>query len=305
MLEFDIGNIEVTEFGVGTAVAGQQRDDFCLVPVDASVQDALREMVEATWNAMQEHTEGPREYEPSEKHAANEYLFLPVGSPMMVDAPLIDLHNAENLPTGSEVLNDPDLISSISCYFARLTDAQGRRLTALHRATHFKGVVTKKLIRLFDNALKMVEDNIFKLDKDFDLMIDPERLHIWRPSAFEFLGKLKQALLAEVPANTAAIREQMPFVDFNSIQRYASTHLRAARYVASIRTQALTGVDSVKLQQACQRTGVEVEEDDSGQLMISEQHVLGFLEVLDRRRYEIELIPESHESFLAASRRRL
>lgn len=304
MLEFDTGNIEVTEFGVGTAVARQQRDDFCLVPVDASVQDVLREMVEATWHAMQEHTEGPRGYEPSEKHAANEYLFLPVGSPMMT-APLIDLHKAENLPTRSEMLNDPDLISSISCYFARLTDAQGRRLTALHRATHFKGIAKKKLARFFDDTLKMVEDNIFRLDKDFDLMIDSEHLHIWRPLSFEILGNLKPALLTAVQANTAAIREQMPFVDFDSIQHYASRHPRAARYVASIRTQALTGVDSVKLQQACQRTGVEVEEDDSGQLMIPERHVLGFLEVLDRRRYEIELIPESHESFLAASRRSL
>lgn len=302
MLEFDTGSVVATEFGVGIAVAGQQRDDFYIVPVDTSVQDALREMVEATWHAMQQHTDS-RQYEPSEKHAANEYRFLPVGD--LMAAPLVDLHNAENLQIGSGMLNDTALIPSISCYFARLTDAQDRRLTALHRATHFKGVVTKKLIRLFDNTLKMVEDNIFKLDKDFDLMIDPEHLHIWRPSAFEFLGNLKQALLAEVPANTAAIREQMPFVDFDSIQRYASIHPRAARYVASIRTQALTGMDSVKLQQACQRTGVEVEEDDSGQLMISERHVLGFLEVLDRRRYEIELIPESHESFLAASRRRL
>lgn len=303
MLEFDTGNIGVTEFGVGTAVAGQQRGDFRLVPVDASVQDALREMVEVTWRAMQRNTEEPRQYEPSEKHAANEYLFLPVGSPMMT-APLIDLHNAENLPTGSEMLNDTDLISSISCYFARLTDAQGRRLTALHRATHFKGIVTKKLIRFFDDALKIIEDNIFKLDKDFDLMIDSKHLHIWRPNAFESLGNLKQALLAAVPTNTAAIRKQMPFVDFGNIEHYASKHPRAARYVASIRTQTLTGVDPVKLQQVCQKTGVEVSEDN-GRLTVAERHILGFLEVLDRRRYEIELIPGSREPFLAASRRKL
>ena len=303
MLEFDTGSVVATEFGVGIAVAGQQRDDFYIVPVDTSVQDALREMVEATWHAMQEHTEGPREYEPSEKHATNEHLFLPVGSPMIV--PLVDLHNAENLPIDQNCLNDTDLISSISCYFARLTDAQGRRLTALHRAAHFKGIVTKKLIRLFDDTLRMVEDNIFRLDKDFDLIIDSEHLHIWRPLSFEILGNLTPALLAAVQANTAVIREQVPFVDFDSIQHYASKHPRAARYVASIRTQRLAGVDPVKLQQLCQKTNVEVDRDDDGRLVVAERHVLGFLEVLDRRRYEIELIPEDPESFLAASRRKV
>lgn len=49
-LDFDLKNIRSTEFGVG-------RDDddsqsFVRIPVDKSVQDALKDMVNATWAKM-------------------------------------------------------------------------------------------------------------------------------------------------------------------------------------------------------------------------------------------------------------
>lgn len=64
MLEFDFNQIRTVEFGLG-------RDDgdgrtFCLIAVDVDVQDALQEMAEATWAAMQELTNNPPKYEPSE-----------------------------------------------------------------------------------------------------------------------------------------------------------------------------------------------------------------------------------------------
>lgn len=75
-LDFDSTQVKTVEFGVG-------RDDgdgqtFCLLAVDGDVQDALREMAGATWEAMQELTDSPPKYEPSEKHESSEYLHLPL-----------------------------------------------------------------------------------------------------------------------------------------------------------------------------------------------------------------------------------
>ena len=39
--------------------------------------------------------------------------------------------------------------------------------------------------------------------------------------------------------------------------------------------------------------------------MVDENHVMGFLEVLDRRRYEIELVANFPEQYRAASRSKL
>jgi len=81
-LQFDLKNVTATEFGVG-------RDDengqtYAAVPVDADVQNALREIVTTTWEQMQKDGQEPAMYEPSEKHEATEYLYIPLNNDLAV-----------------------------------------------------------------------------------------------------------------------------------------------------------------------------------------------------------------------------
>ena len=297
-LDFDLANVTVTEFGVG-------RDDgkgqsFCAVPVDSDVQAALREIVQATWNAMQSEQDDPAKYEPSEKHGATEYLILPLENELASSVRV--LHEATNLNINSNALDDP---SDVFCYFARLTDKNKKRLTALRRATQFKGVLKKRLIRLVSNSLKIIDDNVFKLDSDFDLLADSGNVHILRPSGFEFAGHLQQAILNAVPENARAIAMDLAFVAFDGIGTYAGKHPRAARYLASIRGQAETkNIDKKLLKKLCKETGVEVAET-KGKMTVAAGHEMGFLEVLDRRRYEVSLVKQKPERYRAASRKKL
>jgi hypothetical protein len=298
MLEFDFNQVQLVEFGLG-------RDDgngrtFCLIPVDGDVQDALQEMAEATWAAMQGLTDTPPKYEPAEKHAGIEYLYLPLADDLAVL--MRELHQANNLPIDAAALDTPE---SVFSYFARFTDNQGRRLTALRRATQFKGILKNRLVQFVTNALKIVEDNVFKLDADFDLLIDAQNVHILRPSGFEFAGQLQAAIMAAVSTNVIAIKADLGFVNFDVIEGYASQHPRAARYLASIRSQAESkNIDRDLLIQLCSHTGVDTVEVD-GQITVVAKHVMGFLEVLDRRRYEIELVANTPEQYRAASRSKL
>ncbi len=299
-LEFDLDSTKVTEFGVGRGDGSGQT--FVAVPVDADVQTALREMVQATWVAMQKVEGGPAKYEPSEKHGATEYLYLPIKDEHA--AFIRDLHNATSLHINTAALADA---SDVFCYFARLTDRLNRRLTALRRATRFKGVLKSKnrLVRMLDDTLQIIKDDVYKLDDDFDLLVDSEYVHIWRPSGFEFAGKLQQAILEAVPMNIKAVQNDLPFVDFQSIEAYASRHPRAARYIASIRSQEGTkNIDKALLKKLCKQTGVEVKES-KGKLVVADGHEMGFLEVLDRRRYEVNLVNEKPERYRAASRRKI
>ncbi|MBM7855425.1 hypothetical protein JOC37_001820 [Desulfohalotomaculum tongense] len=146
---------------------------------------------------------------------------------------------------------------------------------------------------------------MFKLDADFDVLIDNNYIHILRPAAFEFAGQLQQAVLEAVPKNIASLQKDLDFVDFSDIQTYAANHPRAARYLASIRTaQDTRNISYQNLKDICLRTGVEVFEKD-GKLHVHNQHIMGFLEVLDRRRYELELINGKPEQFRAPSRQRI
>ena len=293
-LDFRLENVTVTEFGVGRET--EAGSTYAVVPVDSDVQAALREMASTTWNAMKGAGD-PAPYQASEKHGSTEYLCVEHGSEL--EAVYRQLHDAVNLTVDAGALNEPNFVL---CYFARFADDQERRLTAVRRAGQFKGILKSRLLRIVGDALKIVADDVFKLDNDFDILVDSSRTHIWRPSAFEFVGGLKQAVLDAVPSNAAAIEQDVPFVDFGSIATYASTRSRAARYLASIRTQNLMGIERQSVVALCQNTGVEVEDVD-GVLRLEDRHVMGFLEVLDRRRYEVELVPGTRERFRAASRR--
>jgi hypothetical protein len=297
-MDFDLGNVTVTEFGVGRDDGNGQA--FVAVPVDADVQAALREMVQATWDAMQKDEDGPAKYEPSEKHGSTEYLTLALTDDMA--SSVRDLHRAATLDLEATALDEP---ADVFCYFARLTDKKKRRLTALRRATQFKGVLKKRLIRLVSDSLRLIDDRVFKLDSDFDLLVDSSDVHILRPSGFEFAGKLQQAILDAVPGNIKAIRKNLPFVEFGGIEAYAGKHPRAARYLASIRGQEETeDIDKSLLKKLCKQTGVDIAES-KGKVIVADGKEMDFLEVLDRRRFEVRLVKEKPERYRAASRKKI
>jgi hypothetical protein len=297
-MDFDLNAIRTVEFGVG-------RDDgdehaFHCVMVDDGVQAALGDMASATWESMQSLTNEPIRYEPSEKYSGCEHVYLPLDDDLAVR--MRNLHEAVNLDIDQEALVDTD---AMFCYFAKFTDEQGRHLTALRRAIQFKGVLKSRLIQWGTDALKMVEDQVFKLDNDFDLLIDSQQVHILRPSGFEFAGKLQDAILGAVTGNVEILQSDLSFVQFDGIREYASTHPRAARYLASIRSQQeVAKIDQQHLIEACGATGVEIAEDGE-QIVVDERNIMGFLEVLDRRRYEVRLVPEEPEQYRAPSRTRL
>ena len=297
-LRFDIDNVRITEFGVGRDGASGQT--FAALPVNAKVQEALREIVWATWDAMQRDEGGPKQYEPSEKHGSTEYLYVPLDDNLA--ASVRDLHEATNLDIDGNALADS---GRVFCYFSRLTDSNGQRLTALRRATQFKGVLRKRLIHFVTDSLQLIDDSVFKLDNDFNLLVDSDTAHILRPSGFESIGKLQQVILDAVPQNIQAIQGDLAFVEFSGIEAYASKHPRAARYLASIQSQKeAENVDQSALERYCARTGVKIGKS-GGKITVCTGHEMSFLEVLDRRRYELELVKGQSEQFKAGSRKKI
>lgn len=297
-LLFDFDHIEITEFGIGLDQNNERR--FSVIPVDANVQMALQEMAIETWRLMCEKTNAPETYQPSEKYASMEYLVLPIKDELAKS--MRQLQEANNLEEDVAALAQTE---HFFAYFARFTDNQHRRLTAVRRSSQFKGVLKKRLVQLGDNTLQIVPDKVFKLDNDFDYLIDANQLHILRPSGLEFTAQLQEAVMAAVSTNAASIASELNFVDFSTISEYAQKHARAARYLASIRSQAEAhNVSKAKLKAFCNRTGVTVSEAN-GKITVDEPNIMGFLEVLDRRRYEVDLTDENPERYKALGRSKI
>lgn len=299
-LQFDLGQVDTTEFGVGCKNGAERV--FIHVPVDADVSHSLIGIARITWNELSKDGNTPSRYEPSEMHTKGVYTYLPLSDNLCVS--LHDLHSASNLLIDSGVLKNP---SSIFCYFARFTDRKGNHLTALHRATQFKGVLKGKgrLIRLFSDSLTLINDDVFKLDSDFDLLIDDANIHTMAPEGLEILADLQRALLSAVPTNIKALSTGLPSINFGSIETYASTHVRAARLLASIRGRGDAHmIDEALLRQACVANNVSFDEC-GGKIVVGEGHVLGLLEVLDRRRYSASLVSNSLELYRASGRQQI
>lgn len=299
-LSFDLDGVATAEFGVGRDDGGERR--YVAVPADDAVQAILVEMVAETWKSMTGSTEtgGARAYEPSEKYASTEYALVAAGDPWGDD--VRELHDAKNLDLDGDGLKAPE---RIFCYFARFADGDGRRLTGVRRATQFKGILKSRLIQLGTDTLQVVEDKVFKLDADFDLLVDEDNTHVWRAAGFESLANLTQQVLKAVPVSVSRIAAELPFLDLTGVESYAATRPRAARYLASIGSkQALAGITTDALVDLCNRTEVDVQKVN-GKVHVAEGSEMGLLEVLDRRRYELALVPDTPERFRAASRTKI
>ena len=297
-LNFDFDNVRATEFGIGRDSDDQRA--FNLMSVDRDIQSALHEMAKDTWDGMQNMTSDPSEYEASEKHSGEEYLILPLGDEL--STVLRELHQAENITLDMFALTEP---KNVYCYFARLSDRQGRRLTALRRAGKFKGALKGRWMRLTTDALQLVGDKMFKLDSDFDMLIDSTNIHILRPSAFEFTSHLQEAILQAVPSNIVKVQKDLGFVDFVNIQTYSCDHPRAARLLASICSQKeMKSINKQLLRKTCKDIGVAVKVM-SGKIVVPMDQIMDFLEILDRRRYQMELVKGKPEYYKATSRKKI
>ena len=299
-LKFDIDQITHTEFGVGLSVGDRQQ--FLGIPVEEGVKEVLVTMLHHTAQGLEGvPTDLPR-FEPGEKYANREYLVLPIENELA--APLSALHTAANLTTVDSGL---DQLRLSFCYFARFIDNDDRRLTAVRRASQFKATIGKqnRLVQLVNNTLRTVDEPILQLNSDWDILIDSDYVHIVNTASFMALGDIDEALRDAIPRNIGIIRNSLGYVDWTNIEEYATEHPRAAGLLASIQSQGYAdNLDRSALVELCGSTGVAVEES-GGTVSVVDRDILGFLEVIDRRRYPIELVPSQPEQYRAASRSRL
>jgi len=270
--------------------------DSVVVPVDDGVSAILQEMVSNTRNAFAE-LELER-YEPSQEYSAASRALLPLGNPL--GSKLRTFFDHENWQIDARALADP---REVTAYFCVIHDQENNKLIAIRRASQFKAVLRAHLIQVIDDSLRAVEDNIFKLDTDFDVLIVDRRIYINRVAAFEHLAGIEGQIQAAALESVGELGAALPTFGFDGIETYVSSHKRAARIVAALRARDDLGSTSVtNFRRECARSGVAVKTVD-GKLCPEEGHEMEFLQMLDRRRYALSLISGTWEQYEASSRK--
>jgi hypothetical protein len=294
-MAFNLHQIQTAEFGVCLETA--EGESYRLMPCVADVQTVLIEMLATTWGAIFEGEDQLEEFSPAEKYSATQQLWIDLPSDLVTKHR--EAYEAENLPVDTHALND---VNQIVSYFGIFRDVDGNKLMAFRRATQFKGVLQKKLIRFTDDALRIIEDNVFKLDTDFDFFICDGNIYIWRPSGFMFTSAMDTQIAACAAENVDYIAEEITCVDFDALKKYVSGHKLAMRLVAAIKSRNdLGNISKKRLKAECKDAGLKISENGD-RLAPVEGSEMGFLMLLDRRRYTVTLIEKHPETYEAPSR---
>ena len=289
--------------------------DFCLsldqdngenhvrIPIDLSVKKILISMLTATIAELQPQDGAvTSKFELSEKYGSKESLQAPLDSE--------EYEKLRSLYTEENWLNDNDAINrskDLTYYFAVFRDNLGRKLIGVRRASQFKAILSaqNRLLRWLDDSMKVLTENVFRLDTDFDFLIDHELIHILRPSGFEFISDISSLAAEKAKEKALSLANIILFIDFNALAEYAATHRRAARLVAAISIRDdLNKINKEKLADAARNTKVELEEKD-GKLHPKSGSELGLLELLDHRRYTTSLTDDDPSAFVASSRQKV
>jgi hypothetical protein len=297
--EFAFDQIQSVEFCVNVRTNSSIRASY-LVPIDRSVQDALKQVLDATLVAIEPEDGRWDPYELSEKHAFKESLRANLTARAM--ASIRALHEEEGWAINAGALTDP---KKIIYYFGVFRDNRRRRLTAVRQATQFKGAFKGRFLSVIDNTLRMIQDRVFKLDDQFDFLITAQHIYILHPAGFERIAEIEKFAAAKAQQMTLGLGTKVKFIDFTELANYVAKHKRGARLVAALNERSdLHMIHKALLVKSAKETGIELEHT-GGKLVPLKGSEIGLLEMLDDRRYTTALRPGPKPAFVASSRRRI
>lgn len=302
-LEFDLDQVAVDQTDFYVAEGRGRTPRISLVLIDKSVREALVDAAKSTWAVMrvQRDNSDPEPYDPSNDYPSTSHLQIPLDDELAAKARY--LHGVEN----PEELDSPnEILPRISLYIARLYDKAGRKLTAVKNTSGFGRPLGRgKLASLTNGELHLVREPQFQLATDFDFLIDRESVHVYRHMSFESACNVQDAIREALKLNVEYLSEQIPFVDFGSLDEKVMCSIRAAREIAAIRAHGYDqGLSRDRLVRYCEDHRIGYSETN-GKLVVDAVDQSRFIRLLARKILEIQLRDDSREVFEVSSRKPL
>ena len=296
--DFDFNNIQHQEL----VVALDEPSVHYQLMVDKSVQDCLASML---WDSVSRfddisYSEVPI-YEFAEKYASTELVRASLSSDDY--SKIKGLFETNGVDQNNKALDE---IDRLNFYFYKVVDSLGRKLVAVKRATQFKGLATAhgRLVSWVKDDLTIMDTPVFRLDKDFDLIITSTDVFALRPNVMAYVAEVDEKATSAASERLNRIGEAISFLHIDRLKSYIEGHKRGAHLVSSIASRDdLTRFNKDKLVAACQEQGIQIEiiGEKLGPYQGAE---IALLELLDSRRYVTSLTTDaSPQVFVAMSRK--
>jgi hypothetical protein len=297
--EFDAANITAVNLGVSLRSNGNRY----FIPSDVGTKTALKSIYSDTVTAFEGVATAWEVYDISEDYGDKRRIFCPRASEYMAELSAI-------FQTGglTDLTNLDDHVNEIEYYFGEFTDAQGRKAVGIRKAAQLKATLSarNRLVRLVNDTVVIVEENVLRLDPFFDVIVTDVNVFILNPRSVEVVAKITEHVAATATAKVQVIQNSVTFLDLSRIQATIGRHPQMARQAASIASNPnLANFQRAKVEESAAQHGVVFKILADGRLQCRVQDHAKLLEILDARRYHLDLAGDGGDPYRATGRQKV
>lgn len=296
---FDFHDVASVNFGVSL----REHGDRYFIPTDADTKEALKAILWATRGAFDGMPGDWELYDISEDYGERRRVYAARDSEYMAE--LSDVYDAGAL---EDLTNVHDHARDIEFYFADFRDNHGRQATGIRKATKLKGTLSarNRLVRLVDDTLILVQDDVLNLDTEFDVIVTDQHVFILNTRQVEQVAKIVTHVAATASAKLQLIHDTIPFLDLSRIVDKIGKHPRMARNAASVASNPnLANFQRPLIEALAGRHGIKFKEIEGGRLQCRVADEAKLLELLDARRYHLDLEGDGGDPYRATARQKV
>ena len=296
--QIDLQTVTAQNFGV------KMRSDASLhfIPTDGGTKAVLRDVLNSTVGAFNAIDGDWQAYDISEDYGEPRRIFAARDAEHFDDVSAIFDIGALN-----DLANLDDHIRDIDYYFCEFRDAANAKIVGVKKAVQFKTTLAarNKLARLVNDTLQIIEENVVKIDPLFDALITDQNIFILKPRAVEYIADMVTHVAGAATEKVRHIHDNIAFLDLSRIEEKISSHPKMARMAASIAARDdLAEFQQDKIVALATQHGVVFKEID-GRLQCRVSDEAKLLEILDARRYHLDLANDGGDPYRASARQRV
>lgn len=296
--QIDLQTVAAQNFGV------RMRSDASLhfIATDVGTKAVLTDVLSATVGAFDGIDGDWQAYDISEDYGEPRRIFAARDAEHFGDVSAIFDIGALN-----DLANLDDHIRDIDYYFCEFRDAANAKIVGVKKAVQFKTTLAarNKLARLINDTLQIIEENVVKIDPLFDALITDQNIFILKPRAVEYIADMVTHVAGAATEKVRHIHDNIAFLDLSRIEEKISSHPKMARMAASIAARDDLGeFQQEKIVSLATQHGVVFKEVD-GRLQCRVADEAKLLEILDARRYHLDLANDGGDPYRASARQRV
>lgn len=291
---FNDGEIRSADF-----FAALTQDKRFFVPTDDGVQNALQAILRETISAFEVLEGDWQQHDVSEDYGERRRVYALRSDPLF--------QTVSDIFDSGALAELPDLhnhLSELDYYFARFTDHTGRVIVGVKKARTAKAILgaQNKLIRLVDNTLQLIEERVLRLDRTFDALITVDHVFILEPRAMEHIAQIVERVAASAATKVQVIHDTVTFLDLSRVRDKIARHPRLARIAHSVASNPNLGlIQRAAIEELAKAQGLRFKEV-GGRLLCNVADEAKLLEILDSRRYHLDLTATGTIPYRATAR---